>query len=263
MNFHRLTTTPPPGEARRAGGVAFALGLLMLIPRISTAAEIQWHDSIESAREANPELPCVLFFTSESCTWCRKMQVSTFTDESVRALGEKFLFVRLDADEQEELSARYRVRGLPTLVVLDAGGQTLANRAGYQAAGKFVRFLEDSLTNPMPEDDPTQVILDEWKALKVDEERPSDLVERTVAHMARGDRSRREELLKAIAARSTAVQPALLELLGSQKLACRAAAFEALKQTTNIRHAFDPFASPEIRKSQQATWKAALGKKDA
>jgi thioredoxin-like negative regulator of GroEL len=216
-------------------------------------AEITWHESLDEAKIVSAEKPVVLYFTDEACVWCRRLESSTFPSEEVLAIADKFLFVKLDVDDAEELAARYRARGVPYLVVLDAKGKVLARQAGYSPAAPFAKFLDESLTNPSPPETDLDAVLDAWAELG-DETPDKELVERTVARRAGSDRALRGELVQSLAGHAQDVRPHLVELLASSKLAIRAAAYEVLKKITRDRHPFDPFAPVDVREDQRQAW---------
>jgi thioredoxin-like negative regulator of GroEL len=244
--------------AEGTGMLRNAVAIIVLMAGMARG-DIVWTTSLEAARRATPDRPVVLYFTSESCGWCRKMESGTFTDAEVQKSAEKFTCVKVDVKDAEELAARYRVRGVPAFVVLDARGKLLANQPGYQPAAKFAKFLEEALTHPMAPVDELDVLVNDWAAV-TDKPVSRELVERTITRLAKADRAQRTELLKLVTNRAEAVQAHLVELMGSNKLAIRAAAFEALKEGTKLRHPFDPFSPADVRQKQLAAWQTALGK---
>lgn len=230
-----------------------ALALLLVVGAVGVPAEIDWHESLDEARKAAAEKPVVVYFTDEACVWCRKLETSTFPSDEARAVADRFSFVKLDVDEAEELAARYRARGVPYLVVLDARGKVLARQGGYLPAASFARLLSESLTNPAPPETELDAVLDAWADLG-DAAPDKALVERTIARLASSDRALRKDLVVCLTTHGDEVRPHLVELLASNKLAVRAAAYEVLKMATKERHPFDPFASVEVREQQRQAW---------
>lgn len=113
------------------------------------AKEIKWYDNYEAASQASRDQskPMVLFFTgSDWCGWCHKLESESLdTKEFSDAVGDKFIFVKLDypmkrkLDEKttasnQELKKRYDVRGFPTLIILDRN-QKQIGVTGYKAGG--------------------------------------------------------------------------------------------------------------------------------
>ena len=128
----------------------------------SPAFAIEFHETIDAARKASEQdLPVVLSFGAPWCGWCRKMTSETFSDKRVEEISTKFLWVKVNIDEQEELAARYKVRGIPVTAVVDANDRLLASRAGFLSPEKLVDFLEQALANPQP---PPEQLVDQLLA---------------------------------------------------------------------------------------------------
>jgi thiol:disulfide interchange protein DsbD len=81
-------------------------------------------------------------FTAEWCGWCKKMDHDVYAQPSVRALGGRYVFVRVDADRRPDVTRKYKVSGFPTAVVLDPGGREINRIIGYVDAQRFVVELE-------------------------------------------------------------------------------------------------------------------------
>lgn len=73
--------------------------------------------------------PVLLDFGATWCTVCKKLEAKTFPDARVRAEADRFVAIRVTATEQDDKQAendKYRVVGLPTVIVLDSGGTEVA-----------------------------------------------------------------------------------------------------------------------------------------
>lgn len=81
----------------------------------------------------------VLFFGSEEwCHSCRKMK-PLFYDE-VKRLGVKYEVIDVESDEGVELSIKYTVRNVPTLVFVK-NGQEIGRETGSTAYLKIKDYL--------------------------------------------------------------------------------------------------------------------------
>jgi len=84
----------------------------------------------------------VLYFTASWCPPCQQMKKTTWVDESlVSWLGEHAVVSAIDVDEQQELAKEFRIRAMPTIVVM-RGGKELARTVGYQGAVEFKDWFE-------------------------------------------------------------------------------------------------------------------------
>lgn len=135
------------GPGRRLAGVA-TLGLaawLALPP--AALGSIPWVPFspvvFDTARqEARPVL---LDFVADWCLPCHEMDVSTFADPDVQEAAARFTALRADLttenDVTEELTQRFQVRGVPTVVIFDSTGREAARFVGYVGAEELLTAL--------------------------------------------------------------------------------------------------------------------------
>jgi thioredoxin-related protein len=252
----RPTAVPTQSVGTR-GFVAIALVFWAFFAQ--SARAIDFHDSIEAARKAHDgKRPMVITFGAPWCGYCRKMQAETLADKKVEALAKDFVWVKIDIDEDEELAARYRVRGVPHTAVLDAQNRLLGSQAGFMPPDKFIEFLQESLANPMPMEDPLDAVLRKFK--EADAAALPEAVKQAVTVLAKPDRTHRKPLLAAIAEKGPAAWPPLLDLMADERLSTRAAAASALAHATSADLPFQPFDPPEARQEQLAAWRAWVEK---
>lgn len=114
----------------------------------STAAEPVWQTNYKEALAlaAERNRPVLLRFTAEWCVPCQVMDRSVFADRQVQAaLAEHVIPLKLDIDEERsaDVARRFGVRGIPTLLLVDAGGEELA-RGGFMSAEALEEFLRRS-----------------------------------------------------------------------------------------------------------------------
>jgi thioredoxin 1 len=89
-------------------------------------------------------------FTAAWCSPCRALSpiVARIADETVG----RVTVATIDADENPGLAARFRIRGLPTLVVF-RGGQEVARRTGLTTDDGIRALLRPVLTSEPPREE--------------------------------------------------------------------------------------------------------------
>jgi len=92
--------------------------------------------------------PFVMGFSAEWCLPCREMYERTYTDQRVIEAGEGVGFLEVDSTESSDFIARvmesFDVKGLPTTLFFDSGGQEHTRRGGFISASEFARLLDDT-----------------------------------------------------------------------------------------------------------------------
>ena len=111
--------------------------------------EIVWESDMPSAleRARNEGKPVLVNFYADWCVWCKRLESTTLRDAKVATvLQNKVVPLSLDVDgDGRELSNEYRVDGLPTIVVLDAGGEEIGRIPGYMPPDSFLERVESFL----------------------------------------------------------------------------------------------------------------------
>jgi thioredoxin-related protein len=246
-----------PAPLRLWSFVLSTVAALCALPSVASALEfaptIDAARAVEAAATPEARKPVVVMFSSASCVWCRKMEIDTFPDDRVAELADRFLWVKVDVDEHEELAARYGVRGLPHTFVLNGEDRPIASQPGYVPPEPFVAFLKQALENPQPIDDVLPDLLGRLAAAAEPDERDETLT-KIVERLAAAEREGRPAALAAVSQAGPAVWPHLLALMSDERLAVRAAAAGTLAHVTKAGLPFDPFAPDEQRLKQAAEW---------
>jgi thioredoxin 2 len=83
-------------------------------------------------------LPLVVDFWAPWCGPCR--MVAPELEKVAKAEAGRWLVLKVNTDEQEELGTRYRIRSIPTLAVIHQGRE-LARESGVRPAPEIERFV--------------------------------------------------------------------------------------------------------------------------
>ena len=88
------------------------------------------------------EKPVVCDFFATWCGPCKML--APVMEEVSKEFEDKAVFVKVDVDDNMELSARYGIMSIP-LVVIFKGGEVAAKSLGYMSKSEAQQFLKDNL----------------------------------------------------------------------------------------------------------------------
>lgn len=86
--------------------------------------------------------PVLVDFFTEWCAPCKPLAVSL--DEISREIGDKITIVKVNAEENPNITNKYGVRGFPTMLIFK-GGEVAASRSGAMPKGKLKEWIEQSI----------------------------------------------------------------------------------------------------------------------
>lgn len=107
---------------------------------------IEWRTDLDAALvEARRAQKLVLVdFSADWCPPCIAMKHDVWPDPVVgRALTQRYVPVLIDVDRNDTVPARYGVRGIPTVLVLDHTGEVV-RRATFLSASAMREFLTNT-----------------------------------------------------------------------------------------------------------------------
>ena len=102
------------------------------------------------AREG--ERPLLIEFHTRWCEACERMQRTTWVDDRVVKLVDRYIALSVDGDRNVNLVSRYDVTAYPTIVFAEPGGQPILVLRGYQDASAMRERLA--------------AVLDDWDDLR-------------------------------------------------------------------------------------------------
>jgi len=131
--------------------LALVAVLLLAVPAradVSAPVKITWRSDARAAeREAGKlKRPLLVFFSAEWCMPCKEMLAKSFADPAVAdAIARRFVPLLVDMTNDDEaahaVAERYRVRAMPTLLVVRGGDERLRQES-YLAAAELKAALD-------------------------------------------------------------------------------------------------------------------------
>lgn len=119
-------------------------------PGAAAVAPLTWEHSEQAAttRAKSENKPMLIDFTADWCAACKELSKHTFSDPRVMAEASRFVACKIDAtdDEDEQINAvkeKYKVVGLPTVVLYDSKGQERKRFNEFVDAEKFLAAIKE------------------------------------------------------------------------------------------------------------------------
>ncbi|MFQ5936083.1 MAG: DUF3187 family protein [Acidiferrobacterales bacterium] len=153
----------PPLACSEQNQLAFALtGIALLatvyaapvwsrVPTAKTAHDVSITFSrdlsatVAEARKSGK--PVALVFFAVWCPNCRKLEAKTLPTPEVQAMGDDFLWARIDIDRHASIARSYDVNAVPEVLLLDPMGVVRMRIIGAAAAELFHSYLTEFLDN--------------------------------------------------------------------------------------------------------------------
>ncbi|HVP56859.1 MAG TPA: thioredoxin domain-containing protein [bacterium] len=125
-------------------------GLAALVALTSCAKEkkparaerdaIAWLTSYEAALKTakDERRPVMIDFYTDWCGWCKRLDADTYVDKQVISASGDFVSLKINADAERAIAARYNITGFPTILFIDSSGQEVYRVVGYQPPQAFL-----------------------------------------------------------------------------------------------------------------------------
>lgn len=116
-----------------------------LLGSYSHAQEIQWREDYQSARKEALEknLPLLIDFHTDSCFWCKQMDMRTFRETPVQEkIAAQWIPLKVHAKQNSTLTSALKVRSFPTLVFAGPEGNILGYLEGFMEAPVLLEHLD-------------------------------------------------------------------------------------------------------------------------
>ena len=105
---------------------------------------IDWMTELEPALAKAKETgkPVMVDFYATWCPPCKMLDAQTYTDAGVIEKSKEWVMVRIDVDQNKELSRQYGIQSIPTIVLIDPNGKEMSRTTGFVEAGTMINMMK-------------------------------------------------------------------------------------------------------------------------
>lgn len=113
---------------------------------MASAADLQWHDNLDSAvlKAKKEHKALMVMVESEHCGWCKEMKKTTLNDSKVKSQLRSFVLVRIMREDKESMRLLPAVAGVPTVFFMTPQKQVLEEAIGFFEEEDFLPFIADA-----------------------------------------------------------------------------------------------------------------------
>jgi thioredoxin 1 len=86
--------------------------------------------------------PVLLDFWAEWCGPCK--MIAPILEEVAKEYGDKIQIAKINVDENQEIPAKFGIRGIPTLILFK-NGEIAAQKVGALAKSQLTAFIDSHL----------------------------------------------------------------------------------------------------------------------
>ena len=124
------------------GSVAFSV-----MDNLSNAPPLPWERTYAAAmaRAKTENKPVMIDFWATWCGWCKKLEQTTYRDRAVQNLAGQFVCVKVNADLETDLAAKYKVDELPTIAFVSPEGKLIRSVTGYRTGEELAPIMQQAL----------------------------------------------------------------------------------------------------------------------
>lgn len=105
---------------------------------------LQWNTDLNSALKLAEKSNKLVFvdFYADWCGYCKQLDEDTFSDPNVKQrFAQSYVLVKVNVDQNSDLASKYKVYGLPTLVILDTNGNEIKRQEGFVTPVELLNML--------------------------------------------------------------------------------------------------------------------------
>ena len=109
------------------------------LPIIEEKIILTYQDALESSRNNNKYI--LLLVDSKWCGYCAKFKKEVLSEEEVKNKMKEYVVCSLDYKSNQEVIKKYKIKKLPTYILIDKDENVIKEGYGYQNRRVFLNWL--------------------------------------------------------------------------------------------------------------------------
>ncbi len=128
--------------------ILIAVAAYTLIPKETASIAWQHYDNKILAAGIGEKRGVIIDFYADWCIPCHELDAATFSDQKVIAEAKNFHTLKADmtkslSPDVEALREKYKIRGVPTVLILDSKGNEAKRITGFVSADEFYNIIKN------------------------------------------------------------------------------------------------------------------------
>jgi len=125
--------------------LALTAAFIFLTTSLAFSTEVSWNNYESGSKlSKQSDKKMYIYFYSEKCQWCVKMENETFQNKEIADyLNKNFVPVKINVYEDQETTAFYGIGPIPANIFMESDIKTgIYKKPGYIPAETFIKILE-------------------------------------------------------------------------------------------------------------------------
>ena len=127
--------------------IVIAVSIYALIPAKNIEPEWQKFSEVKYEMSLKNNERMVVDFYADWCIPCKELDAMTFSDPRVLSSLSKFTTYKVDmtqtvSEETEKLRNKFKIVGMPTVLIINAKGEEVERLTGFVNANEFLKLLQ-------------------------------------------------------------------------------------------------------------------------
>ena len=108
----------------------------VVTPHITAA---NYKQAIEFAKRDKKQV--LVFFTSNTCSWCRKMKEEVLSTMAVKTAVNKYITVFVDTDNDPVTANQWSISAIPAHLITNESEKKVKFKAGFMSATEYIAWI--------------------------------------------------------------------------------------------------------------------------